>query len=230
MNCINDTKVFLTDDQQEVIEELKSRTRSCLGEDLFKHSTGTLDHAIEIASIHLKNNIKKYSASGSDTGGSDTYSINKLMFSLCCAAFLHDYGKIFKYSELVKIASEKNLGLSDFEISCKPIIHSYVCPYLLERDFGITDVLIHNAVRSHTIGSLNMNIIDRILYISDKIERSRDYEGIEDLRKLCLKDLDLGLLEVYKSNIMYVLGKNSLLHPDTGSIWNYICGGFKNVS
>ncbi len=225
MNCINNTKVFLTGDQQEAIEDLKNKTRSRLGEDLFKHLTGTLDLAIEIASIHLKNNIKKY-----PTGCSGTDSLNKMMYNLCTAAILHDYGKIFKYSELVKIASEKDLGLSDFEMSCKPIIHSYVCPFLLQRDLRITDTLIHNAVRSHTIGSLNMNIIDRILYISDKIERSRDYEGIENLRKLCLKDLDLGLLEVYKSNIIYVLGKNSLLHPDTGSIWNYICGGFKNVS
>ena len=60
MNCTNNTKVFLTVDQQEVIEDLKNKTRSRLGEDLFKHLTGTLDIAIEIASIHLKSNIKKY--------------------------------------------------------------------------------------------------------------------------------------------------------------------------
>jgi len=74
-----------------------------------------------------------------------------------------------------------------------------------------------------------MSAIDRILYISDKLEGTRNYSGIDDLRKISLENLDLCLLEVYKSNIIYVIMRNRTLHPDTSKIWNNICGGLKNA-
>ena len=74
-----------------------------------------------------------------------------------------------------------------------------------------------------------MGGIARLLYISDKLERGRDYEGVENLRKISLENIDLCLLEVYKSNIIYVIMNNHALHPDTSKIWNYICGGLKNA-
>jgi HD superfamily phosphohydrolase YqeK len=78
-------------------------------------------------------------------------------------------------------------------------------------------------------GSVKMSTTDKILYISDKIEETRDYEGVEKLRQLSLKDINLCLLEVYKSNIIYVIKGNNVLHPETAKIWNYIHGGLKNA-
>jgi len=75
-----------------------------------------------------------------------------------------------------------------------------------------------------------MSGLDRILYISDKLEAGRNYKNIEYLRQLSINNPDLCLLEVYKSNIIYVISKNCALHPDTSRIWNYICGGYKNVT
>ena len=71
-----------------------------------------------------------------------------------------------------------------------------------------------------------MSLLDKILYISDKIGEDRNYEDIERYRKLSLQNINLCLLEVYKSNIIYVITKHNFLHPDTSKIWNYICGGF----
>ncbi len=150
-------------------------------------------------------------------------------YKLCIAGLLHDYAKIYSDEQLTSIALEQKIRLSPFEIECKPILHGFVAPYLIKRDFGISDKEIDYCIMSHTIGSQNMSAIDRILYISDKLEGTRNYSGIDDLRKISLENLDLCLLEVYKSNIIYVIMRNRTLHPDTSKIWNNICGGLKNA-
>ncbi len=223
MSYIN-KDIFLNRKQAEYIERLEGKIKSLMPVELYKHTTGTLEYSKKLARTHLKNNISRYPVDEKSYTG-----IGDLFNRLCLASVLHDYGKIFEYEKLVKIAEEEKLGLSGFEIGCRSIIHGFVAPFLISRDFGIVDEVIFRAVKSHTIGSLNMNIIDRILYIADKVEPSRDYANSAKLRKLSLEDIDLGLLEVYKSNIIYVINKNNTLHPDTSEIWNYICGGLKNA-
>ncbi|MDZ7837723.1 MAG: bis(5'-nucleosyl)-tetraphosphatase (symmetrical) YqeK [Actinomycetota bacterium] len=141
---------------------------------------------------------------------------------------LHDYGKMFTYEQLVAAARENNLGLTDFEIGCKPIVHSFVGDYLVARDYNINDHEILRAIKYHTIGCINMSILEKILFISDKIEETRNYDGIDRLRDLAFEDLELCLMEVYKNNIIYNVGREHMLHPDTSLIWNNICGGKKN--
>jgi HD superfamily phosphohydrolase YqeK len=70
-----------------------------------------------------------------------------------------------------------------------------------------------------------LNLEEKILFVADKVEKTRKYDGVEDLRILALKDINLCLIEVYKNTIIYVINKNDLLHPDTSRIWNSICGG-----
>ena len=223
MSYIN-KDLFLDRKQSGFVEKLNGKIKSLMPAELYKHTSGTLEYSKELARRHLKDNLSKYPVNEKSYKG-----ISDLFNRLCLASVLHDYGKIFEYEKLVKIAEEEKLGLSGFEIGCSSIIHSFVAPFLISRDFGIDDEIIFRAVRSHTIGSPDMNIIDRILYIADKVEPSRNYINSMQLRKLSLEDIDLGLLEVYKSNIIYIINKNNTLHPDTGVIWNYICGGLKNA-
>ena len=87
------------------------------------------------------------------------------------------------------------------------------------------DEKILKAIRQHTTGYCNMSMEDKILIIADKAEEGRKYEGVEKIRELALKDLNLCLIEVYKNTIIYVINKGKLLHPDTCRVWNSICGG-----
>jgi predicted HD superfamily hydrolase involved in NAD metabolism len=220
-----DKELSLNKNQKKILDSLKSKIKSIAGKDLFNHMEGTLFFAEKLAKKHLKRNLEKYPVS-EDLN----IRINELYLKLCIACVLHDYGKIFRFEELVRIAKVKRLGLSEFEINCRPIIHSFVTPFLVSRDFNINDETISCAIRSHTIGSTDMNIIDRILYIADKVEPSRNYTGSQRLRKISIKDIDFGLLEVYKSNIIYIITNSNTLHPETGNIWNYILGGLKNAT
>jgi predicted HD superfamily hydrolase involved in NAD metabolism len=214
-NSENKTSFCLNDQQKNFIEKLKKIIESRMSPDLYIHSISTMDNAVKLASIHLNKS-------------SSLKNSNRLLYKLCISCILHDYGKIFLPSDLVKIAEREKIKLSKFELACEPLLHGYLAPYLIKRDFGIKDTFILNSVKYHSTGSCNMNIVDKILYISDKIEETRNYENVDFLRSLSRKNINLCLLEVYKSNIIYLMAKNKFLHPDTNKIWNNILGGFKN--
>ncbi|MCL5071749.1 MAG: bis(5'-nucleosyl)-tetraphosphatase (symmetrical) YqeK [Actinobacteria bacterium] len=215
INNKNKTAFCLNSQQGNFIEELKKIIEVKMPPDLYDHSISTLNYACKLANIHLNKSTSLEKP-------------EQLFYKLCISCILHDYGKIFLPLYLIKTAEREKIKLSKFEFTCEPLLHGFLAPYLIKRDFGVKDPHILNAVKYHTIGSCKMDIMDKILYISDKIEETRNYENIDYLRSLSDKNINLCLLEVYKSNIIYLITKNKFLHPDTSKIWNNILGGIKN--
>lgn len=202
MNFIN--SFTLTGKQKEYLKDLTEKIKSIMSSSLYQHSINTLEYASTIAQKYL----------------SDIE-----FFDLGVACILHDYGKIFNYEELVKIAKENELEVGSFELNSPLLLHSFVGDYLVLRDFNVSSSKILKAIKFHAIGYCNMNLADKILFIADKVEKSRNYNGVKKLRDLALKNINLCLLEVYKNNIMYIIKRDRFLHPDTVKIWNNICGG-----
>ena len=224
-------KKILSEKQFACLQSISDSVRTVMSPELFNHSIGTLNYCCQMADRFLLNAAGRCFEDCAIDSGRNRHekTIPELCFNLAASAILHDYGKIFGIEELRAIAVKEKLRISDFELNCGPILHSFMAPFLLKRDFQIKDSDVLNSVRIHTTGSVKMSITDKILYISDKIEETRDYEGLEKLRYLSLGDINLCLLEVYKSNIIYVIKGNNVLHPDTAKIWNYIHGGLKNA-
>jgi predicted HD superfamily hydrolase involved in NAD metabolism len=224
-------KKILSEKQFAYLQSISGSARTVMSPELFNHSVGTFNYCFQMADRFIltgENGSLKDCATAS-SGNRHEKTIPERYFNLAVAAILHDYGKIYSLKELKAIAVKEKLRISNFELNCEPILHSFIAPFLLKRDFQIKDRDILNSVRIHTTGSVKMSITDKILYIADKIEETRDYEGVEKLRNLSLEDINLCLLEVYKSNIIYVIKGNNVLHPDTAKIWNYIHGGLKNA-
>lgn len=201
-------KLDLESEKKEHLEELLARIRSLMYENLYRHSVNTLKYGLELA--------------GKQEARVDLYRLG-------VASILHDYGKIFSYDELAGMARKNNLDLSDFEINSHSLLHGLAGDFLASRDFDIKDEKILRSIKYHTIGFVGMDIEDKILFISDKIGEGRDYGGVERIREFADKSIDLCLLEVYKNNIIYIVKREKLLHPDTSRVWNSICGGIENV-
>ena len=53
---------------------------------------------------------------------------------------------------------------------------------------------IYSAIYYHTTGHANMTLLEKIIYLADYIEPSRDFPGVDTLRKVCYEDLYKGLL------------------------------------
>lgn len=214
-------KLILSEKQRENLKKLVEKIKSVMPFNLYSHSMGTLRYAQKLANLHFKPKTKCDKLKDKHAGGSR----REIYYRLCVSCMLHDYGKIYDYEELVETAKKNKLNISKFELNCPSLIHGSIGDYLVKRDFGISDENILKAIKFHTIGYCDMSLEDKILFISDKVEEGRRYDGVDKFRNLSIDNINLCLLEIYRSTIIYVIKRNKLLHPDTSKIWNSICGG-----
>ena len=97
------------------------------------------------------------------------------------------------------------------------------CAKYLKYEFGINDKDIINAIKYHTTGKEDMDIIEKIIYIADLIEEDRDFPGVEELRDLVYnKELDKALLISFNNTIKFVIENNQLIHNRTVDARNYL--------
>lgn len=130
------------------------------------------------------------------------------------AALMHDCVK-FDDAKLIKYAFENGYELSDEEIENPFLIHSRLGAIAAKNDYGIDDPEIINAIERHTLGSENMTALDKIIYLADKIEPSRDHKKIQEMRKLSYIDLDKAVIAVMENSINYAESCGKKVHPLT---------------
>lgn len=136
------------------------------------------------------------------------------------AGMLHDCAKCIDSDEQIKLCEKYNIPLSDITLECPAVIHAPLGAAVAKAEYGIEDCEILRSIALHTTGGKNMSKLDKIIYIADMIEPSRDYKGVDDLRKIAMSNLDEAMLEALQSTLKFNIKKESLVHPDTIDAWN----------
>ena len=77
----------------------------------------------------------------------------------------------------------------------------------VHREFGIDDADVINAIGCHVFGRMNMTKLDKILYVADKAEFTRTYEGVDKLRDMAKKDLNGAVLMTMNNSIGHLLAR-----------------------
>ena len=94
---------------------------------------------------------------------------------------------------------------------------------MIHEIYGVDDAEIAQAIWRHTVGAADMTRLDKIIYFADMIEPNRNYPGVEKLRALAeTAELDEILLTALSESIIFVVQKNSLVHPDTIAARNFL--------
>jgi len=208
-------KLKIDEDGKNIIRNYDILVKNNLDENLYRHSVNTLKYASLLSEKHNVG-LKDY-------------------LRICIASILHDYGKKLDISEQreILIKNKKEFKIKSEDLKIDALLHGFSGSILVRDVLGINDRKIIEAVKYHTTGKLNMNMVDKIVYISDKIENGRQFEDIDYLREISLKNINLCLLEVYKNNIIYIIKRNKSFYSQTFNIWNNICrlyGGFSDGS
>ncbi len=82
--------------------------------------------------------------------------------------------------------------------------HSKLAAAMMERDLGIEDREILDAVSFHTTGRKGMTTLEKIVFLADAIEKGRDYPGVDDIRKQAETDLDAACLMSLEGTIGFL--------------------------
>lgn len=135
------------------------------------------------------------------------------------AAIFHDYAKFRDKEEMRNIILEQNMP-QDLLTHHDELWHAPVGAYLVEKEVGITDKEVLEAIKCHTSGKINMTTLDKVLYVADYIEPGRDFPGVEEVRESAESSLDIALIQAMKNTISYLLKRNQPVYPDTFHAYN----------
>jgi nicotinate-nucleotide adenylyltransferase len=133
------------------------------------------------------------------------------------AALLHDIAKHLDEDTCNEIM--KNYYSEYIDVNEK-IIHQYTGEYIANNHFHINDKDILNSIKYHTTGRANMSTLEKLIYVSDKIEPNRNFDTTE-LLSLCCKDFERGFIEVLKTNKEYLESKEDITDNDTLNCFKY---------
>lgn len=108
------------------------------------------------------------------------------------AALLHDVTKALDGPRQLTLAGEYGIILSAFQQENPKTLHALTGSLVAERLFGENEAVVQ-AIRHHTTGKANMNLLEKIIYVADYMEPNRDFPGVDRLRELAFSDLDEAL-------------------------------------
>ena len=176
----------------ELIEQIKKDLKDILSEKRYTHSIGVMEMAAKLAEIY----------------GADVETAK-------LAGILHDIAKEMSSEEKLKYVKENNIIINEVERINTPILHGKIGADIAKKKYGINEQ-VQRAIEYHTTTNPNMDLISKIVYVSDKIElnrKSEDYD-IKYERELALKDIDKTIIYIIHSNIKSLLNKRKLIEAE----------------
>lgn len=113
------------------------------------------------------------------------------------AGILHDITKKLMLDEQLILCQKYGIINDTVQMQNLKLLHAKTGAAIARDRFGVSD-RVYEAIRWHTTGKPDMNLLEKIIYMADYIEPTRDFDGVEKLRRLAYEDLDkameLGLL------------------------------------
>ena len=184
------------------VNQIKDRLKQCLDEERFEHSLGTAECAAQLAA---------------------KYGIDTDMAYL--AGLIHDCAKCETKETLEKILKENSeeLEITECEFIAPKTFHAPAGAVVAKERFGINNDEILSAIRWHTIGKKDMTLLEKIIYLADKIEaKTRPACYREPLVKFLEEEngLDKAILESYRVTIKSLIDRNLPICFQTIEVYN----------
>ena len=137
------------------------------------------------------------------------------------AALLHDCTKKLDMDEQLALCRQYAIPLDELEQKALKLLHSKTGA-AIARDVFAADDEIYNAILYHTTGKPDMTLLEKIIYLADYIEPSRDFDGVDTLRQAVYEDLDHGLLMGLSMTIQEMEEMGNPVHHLTRDARDYL--------
>lgn len=139
------------------------------------------------------------------------------------AAILHDCTKYLTLDEQLAVCEQYGVILDDMERGAVKLLHSKTGAAIAKYVFGEAEEICQ-AICWHTTGKAEMSLLEKILYIADYMEPTRDFDGVERLRELAYQDLDAAVLLGTEMSVEEMTQYGNSIHPNTLAARDYLKG------
>ena len=127
------------------------------------------------------------------------------------AGALHDCAKELPLEQQQELAKRYSGDL----FTEKKLLHSPAGATFAKEQFGTDDQEILDAICYHTTGRGDMSILEKIVYLADKIEPSRNYTDLTPIRAAAETDLDSAVRMTVASVRDKFISQGRDIHPMT---------------
>ena len=173
------------------LQWLREKVRPYLTEKRARHVAGCEEQAVKLA--------RRW--------GADVYEAAE-------AGILHDITKKLSDEEQLIMCDKYGIILDAAERRNPRILHARTGAALARELFGIPDG-IYSAIRWHTTGKPDMSLMEKVIYLADFTEPTRDFEGVEPLRKLCFEDIDRAMELGLRMSLEEIRSRGEDAYKDT---------------
>ena len=180
------------------MDRLEAVAQGLMKEKRFHHAQGVRDTCIALA--------KRWGADETDAGR---------------AGMLHDITKALDGPLQLTLCSAYGKMLDDFSRENPKTLHAYTGALVARDIFGENENVV-SAIRSHTTGKPNMNLLETIVYVADYMEPSRDFPGVEKLRELAFSDIYGALKLGMEMTLDHLKEQGSEISPETREALNWL--------
>lgn len=179
-------------------EQINTDIKKRLSEHRYKHSIGVMKKAEELAKFY----------------GLDAKKARLI-------GLAHDIAKEMSLLEIGEYLSKYNVPLDEIERNNRELIHAKIGADICKRKYNFDEQMV-NAVKYHTTGNPDMDMMAKIIFMADKIEENRDYDDVEERRRLTLKDIDMAIIETINYTTRDSIDRGKIIHTDSINTRNYL--------
>lgn len=128
------------------------------------------------------------------------------------AAILHDCTKRLSPAEQLDLCEKFAIPLDPLERGEPKLLHARTGAYLAREKFGVDDA-VFGAIQWHTTGRPGMTTLEKIIYLADFTEPTRNFPGLERVRALTCEDLDEAMIQALRLSMDEVSSRGAEPHP-----------------
>lgn len=130
------------------------------------------------------------------------------------AGYLHDISAVIPNDKKVDFAQDQMVDVLAEEVACPMILHQKLSVVIARAVFEITDMEVLSAIGCHTTLKANAGLLDKIVFIADKIAWDQDGQPpyIRKVSKAMDQSLDAGVL-VYLNFLWERRSQLQIIHP-----------------
>ncbi len=196
----------MTGTYRELSGDIQDKLKANLSAQRYKHILGVEETALTIASY---------------------YNLSPEKLSL--AALLHDFAKYYTVQELMDYCHEENIPLDPIETDNHGLLHGKVARSIASKVYHIHDQDILNAITSHTTGRPDMSDYEKVLYVADYCDPSRNLPSSASIIEMAKTNLSKAVFQVVSEKLTYVIRCGKTIHPRSLEVYNrYLSPNFSD--
>lgn len=204
---------------EKQLEMLRGKVSEGLSEKRFRHVAEVEKMAARLGTLYMPDSVP----------------------DLRAAALLHDITKEYSVEEHAQVLSEHGLSLTLEDVLTPKTLHARTATLLIPDLFSeFATPAILSAVRYHTTGRPDMTLMEKLIYLADYIDESRQFEDCVTLRHAFWDKkpeemtqpgreihLDEVLVESFDMTIRGLMAEGGLISADTFAARNSLVMGLK---